>query len=167
MNCPNLEQNKDLNNPIDLLENMISSKSWSFERRGLDEIVIEVHGKWDDMLVFFSWEKNMKALHISCLMDIRSEEKNRPQIYELLAVVNDQLWVGHFNLWHEQNMPVFKHSILIDNTKTLIPERLEEVMNIAIKECEKFYPAFQNIIWNGKSQDETISALLLDTMGEA
>lgn len=163
----NQELNTGLENPIDILEDMISSKSWLFERRSLDEIVIEVQGKWDDMLLFFSWEKNMKALHISCLMDIRSEDKNKPQIYELLAVANDQLWVGHFGLWHEENMPVFKHSILIDKTSNLMPERLDEVMNIAIKECEKFYPAFQNIIWNGKSQDETINALLLETIGEA
>ena len=34
-------------------------------------------------------------------------------------------------------------------------------------ECERFYPAFQYVIWGGKSAIDSISAAMVDTVGEA
>ena len=41
-------------NPIDLVENIFSNKSFEFERRSLNEVVVEVQGKWNNMLLFFA-----------------------------------------------------------------------------------------------------------------
>ena len=40
-------------------------------------------------------------------------------------------------------------------------------MEIALTECERFYPAFQFVIWGGKSASEAVSAAILDTIAEA
>jgi hypothetical protein len=40
-------------------------------------------------------------------------------------------------------------------------------MEIAVSECDRFYPAFQFVIWGGKSAAEAIGAAMLDTVGEA
>ena len=40
-------------NPIDVVENMFQGKSVEFERRSSTEVVAEVEGKWDNMLLFF------------------------------------------------------------------------------------------------------------------
>ena len=46
-------------NPIDTVETIFGSRSFELERRGLNEVVVEVQGKWNNMLLFFAWEENM------------------------------------------------------------------------------------------------------------
>ena len=64
-------------NPIDIVENIFAAKSFEFERRNINEVVIEVQGKWNNMLLFFAWESTMQCLHLSCLMDIESTIEDR------------------------------------------------------------------------------------------
>lgn len=40
-------------NPIDVVENIFSSRSFELERRSINEVVVEVQGKWNNMLLFF------------------------------------------------------------------------------------------------------------------
>ena len=37
-------------NPIDIVENIFAAKSFEFERRNINEVAIEVQGKWNNML---------------------------------------------------------------------------------------------------------------------
>ena len=50
-----LEQ-QDLYNPIDTIEGIFSRDNVSFDRRKDNELVAEVLGKWDNMLIFFAYE---------------------------------------------------------------------------------------------------------------
>ena len=34
------------NNPIDMVESIFSTKSFEYERRNINEVVVEVQGKW-------------------------------------------------------------------------------------------------------------------------
>jgi hypothetical protein len=46
-------------------------------------------------------------------------------------------------------------------------ELLEDLVDVAITECERFYPAFQFVIWGGKPATEALAAAMLETEGEA
>ncbi len=46
-------------------------------------------------------------------------------------------------------------------------EQMEDLVETALIECEKFYPAFQYVIWGGKSATEAIAAAMIETVGEA
>jgi len=37
----------------------------------------------------------------------------------------------------------------------------------AIHACERYYPAFQFVVWAGKNAPEAMSAAMFDTEGEA
>lgn len=165
----NLAQNFALNyNPIDLIENIFSRKSFEFERRNLNEVAVEVQGKWNNMLLFFAWEENMKCLHMSCLMDIESTIEDRSKIFELLALINEELWIGHFSYWAEQNMPMFKHSILLtDDEEIILTQKISQVVDIAIKECERMYPIFKAVLTKGISPKQALYPMLMETIGQA
>ena len=45
--------------------------------------------------------------------------------------------------------------------------QIERLIEIAISECERYYPAFQFVLWGGKSADEAVAAAMFETMGEA
>jgi hypothetical protein len=41
------------------------------------------------------------------------------------------------------------------------------MVNVALSESERFYPAFQFVIWGGKPPEEAVAAALIDPVGEA
>ena len=155
-------------NPIDIVENIFSTSSYELERRNLNEVVIEVQGKWNNMLLFFAWEASMQCLHLSCLMDIESTIEDRSKIFELLAMVNEELWVGHFSYWAEQKMPVFKHSILLNSDEGEVFEsKISQVIDIAIIECERMYPIFKVVLTKGMPPQQALYPMMMETMGQA
>lgn len=164
----NTAENFALNyNPIDIVESIFAQRSFEFERRTLNEVVVEVQGKWNNMLLFFAWEENMRCLHMSCLMDIESTIEDRSKIFELLALANEELWVGHFSYWTEQNMPVFKHSILLNDNENTLTEKISQVVDIAIRECERMYPVFKVVLTKGMPPKQALYPMLMETVGQA
>lgn len=133
-------------NPIDTVETIFDGKSLEFERRNLNEIVVEIQGKWQNMLLFFAWEERLKCLQISCFMNIENKSCDAAQIFELLALINEDLWLGHFSYWSEHNIPVFKHTVIIDSPDHFFEEKISQIIDIAITECEQMYPVFQAVI---------------------
>jgi hypothetical protein len=91
----------------------------------------------------------------------------RAQIYALLAMANEKLWIGHFDLWSEENLPVFRHALMLREGIGVSSELLEDLVDVAVTECERFYPAFQFVIWGGKPATEALAAAMLETEGEA
>lgn len=133
-------------NPIDDIEHLFAHRQLSTERRNRNEIVVEISGRWDNMLLFFAWEEKMHCLHISCLINIEPEYINMPNIFELLALLNEDLWVGYFSYWEEARMPIFKHSLFVDENEINLSDKLSQLLNIAITECERAYPIFHAVL---------------------
>lgn len=154
-------------NPIDTVENIFSSKSYELERRNLNEVAVEIQGKWNNMLLFFAWEENMQCMHLSCLMDIESQIEDRSKIFELLALANEELWVGHFSYWTEQNMPVFKHSVLLNDCEDIFESKISQIIDIAIKECERMYPIFKVVLVKGMEPKQALYPMMMETIGQA
>ena len=100
-------------NPLDLLEQIVASQEWAFERRSADEMAVEVRGKWCDYTFEFSWAGEISAMHFFCAFDMKVPASRRQQVHELLALANEKLWLGHFGIWTEENTPVFRHSVLL------------------------------------------------------
>jgi hypothetical protein len=64
-------------------------------------------------------------------------------------------------------MPVYRHAVLLRGAPGASAESLEDMVDIAITECERFFPAFQFVLWGGKSASEALEAAMLDCAGEA
>ena len=91
----------------------------------------------------------------------------RAALYELLALANERLWIGHFGMESEDGMPLFRHAVLLRGAPGVSAESLEDMVDIAITECERFYPAFQFVLWGGKTPAEALQAAMLECAGEA
>ena len=82
-------------------------------------------------------------------------------------VANERLWLGHFGIEREDGMPVYRHAVLLRGAPGVSAESLEDMVDIAITECERFFPAFQFVLWGGKSASDALEAAMLDCAGEA
>ncbi len=154
-------------NPLDALEQIASANDWAFDRRSDSEMAAEAPGKWCDYGLYFSWSTEISAMHFTCAFDLKVPEKRRGALYELLALANERLWIGHFGMDSEDGMPVFRHSVLLRGAPGASSESLEDMVDIAITECERFFPAFQFVLWGGKSPGDALAAAMLECVGEA
>jgi hypothetical protein len=154
-------------NPLDIVEQIVSANEWAFDRRSPSEMAAEAPGRWCDYGLYFSWSHEISAMHFTCTFDLKVPEKQRGSLYELLALANERLWIGHFGLETEDGMPVFRHAVLLRGAPGASSESLEDMVDIAITECERFFPAFQFVLWGGKSPQDALAAAMLDCVGEA
>ena len=154
-------------NPLDVVEQVVAANDWAFDRRSDHEMAAEAPGKWCDYGLYFSWSREISAMHFTCAIDMKVPERQRPALYELLALANERLWIGHFGMDSDDGMPLFRHSVLLRGATAASAESLEDMVDIAITECERFYPAFQFVLWGGKTPADALQAAMLECMGEA
>jgi hypothetical protein len=154
-------------NPLDVLEQIVAGNDWLFDRRSRREMAAEAPGKWCDYALYFSWSPEISAMHFSCAFDLKVPASERPKLFELLALANEKLWIGHFGLDSDDGVPVFRHAVLLRGAPGASAESLEDMVDIALTECERFFPAFQLVLWGGKAPADALAAAMLDCQGEA
>lgn len=154
-------------NPIDLMEQIICNHDWAFERRNSSEMAAEAPGKWCDYGLYFTWSPELSAMHFTCALDFRVPEQQRRAVSEFLALANERLWLGHFCVDSDCGMPMFRQAVLLRGAPGPAPESMEDMIEIALSECERFYPAFHFIVQEGKTPQEAVDAAMLDCAGEA
>jgi len=154
-------------NPLDVVEQIVAANEWAFDRRSDGEIQAEAPGKWCDYGLHFAWSHEISAMHFTCAFDMKVPAPSRARLHELLALANEKLWIGSFGIEGEDGVPVFRHAMLLRGARSVSVESLEDMVDIAITECERFFPAFQYVLWGGKPPAEALAAAMLDPVGEA
>ncbi len=154
-------------NPIDVLEELVGANDWSFSRRSDSELMLEVSGRWSGYQMYFLWCHDMGALFFSCRLELRVPESKRPEVYELLATVNENLWIGHFDLVSGGAVPMYRHTVPLRGAAGVSAEQLEDLIDAAALECERFYPAVQLVVWGGRTIADALTVARMDTVGRA
>ncbi len=154
-------------NPIDILEQIVVANDWIFDRRSDAEMAAEAPGKWCDYGLYFNWSTEVSAIHFTCAFDMKVPDKQQGALFELLALANERLWIGHFGLDPDDRTLLFRHAVLLRGAQGVSSESMEDMVDIAISECERFFPAFQFLLWGGKSAREALDAAMLECVGEA
>ena len=154
-------------NPVDVVEQLASVKDWAFDRAGDDEIAISVAGRWTGYHLSFIWMDDVEALHLACAFDLKVPDRRRNEVVELLAHVNEQLWIGHFDLWTRDGVIMFRHSLILAGGVEATDRQCEVLLEAALDACERYYQAFQFVVWAGKAAREAVDAVMFETAGEA
>ena len=145
-----------VSHPVDLVEHIASINDWNFERQDADEISISVRGGWSDYHVSFNWMEDLKA-----------PEGRRAEIKQLISLINEQLWIGHFDIWNKEGVVLFRNSHLLTGGADVSPQQCEALLRSATDSCDLYYQAFQFVVWAGKSAADALSHVMFETVGEA
>jgi hypothetical protein len=162
------EHDQEPDAPIDMLEAYYAAHGWDHERHE-DEIVATVKGSWTTYELRALWRDDDSVLQFLAFPDIKVTDDRRAAVYETIGLVNEQLWIGHFELWSSSGVLLYRHAAMIDGEDegTMSLGATELLVESAIEECERFYPVFQFVLWGGKSPKDALAAALIETQGEA
>jgi len=153
--------------PVEMLAALFEARDWPFEYSGEDEISAEVKGAWAAYQLQAIWRPEDRVLQLLCLPEIRVPDNKRAPMFEALSLINEQLWLGHFDMWSNGGVVLFRHGLMLGEDGLLGPSQAQTVVETAIEECDRFYPVFQFILWGDKSPSEALAAAMVDAAGEA
>src|ERR1043166_7298795 len=149
-------------NPIDLVEEIATRNDWAAERTGADELTLTVIGLWSDYHVSLNWRDDLESLHIACAFDLKVPTPRVAEVYRLLAQINEQLWLGHFDLWSHEGILLYRHALMLHGAEPT-PMQCEAMLSAALEACERYYQAFQFVVWAGQRAEEAIATVMFDT----
>ncbi|MEL1249538.1 YbjN domain-containing protein [Aurantiacibacter gilvus] len=153
--------------PVEMLAALFGANGWTFEQVSEEEVCGEVPGSWTTYQVRGIWRIEDKVLQLLCLPDIRVPDSKKRDAYELMAMVNEQLWLGHFDLWSQGGVMLYRHGLMLGDDGMLSLEMAQMAIESAVSECDRFYPAFQFVLWGDKNPRQALDAALVDAAGEA
>jgi hypothetical protein len=154
------------NNPLDLVEHIAGKHSWAMDRVGDDELTLTVSGQWTDYHVSLNWRSDLETLHIACAFDAKIPDNRLNEVYRLVAQINEQLWLGHFDVWLHEGLIMYRHGLMLNGT-VATEAQCEALFKFALENCERYYQAFQFVVWAGKESREALASSMFETEGRA
>src|SRR3546814_3483130 len=121
--------------PMDMLASYFAAHDWPHEMVGDDEIVATAQGSWTTYELRAVWRADDGVIQLLAFPDIRVVEDKRAVAHEALALINEQLWLGHFELWSNSGTILFRHGMLVGSNASLRSEEhtseLQSLMRIS------------------------------------
>ena len=152
--------------PLDMLLALFKARGWACET-SQDELTGEIRGSWATYQLRAIWREEDQVLQMLCLPDIRVGPEKRAVAHELLALINEQTWLGHFDLWSGDGILLYRNGTMLREEGLLSLDQAQALVEIAVEECDRFYPAFQFVLWGDKSPGDALTAAMVDAAGEA
>jgi hypothetical protein len=109
----------------------------------------------------------MEAIHMAAAFDLKVPERRKAEVQALISLINEQLWIGHFDLWNSESTVMFRHSLLLSGGAEPTREQAAVLVRSAVDTCERYYQAFQFVVWAGKPAREALDGAMMETHGEA
>ena len=159
--------NEDDAAPVEMLAQLFEAHGWPCEFISEDEISGEIQGSWTTYQVRGIWRAEDRVLQLLCLPEIRVPEAKRADAFELLGLINEQLWLGHFDIWSRGGVLLYRHGLMLGEDGLLSLSMAQTAIDAAVSECDRFYPAFQFVLWGDKDPRQALDAALVDAAGEA
>ena len=70
-------------------------------------------------------------------------------------------------MWSQGGVILYRHGLMLGDDGLLSLDMAQLAVESAITECDRFYPAFQFVLWGDKSPGDALDAAMVDAAGEA
>ena len=64
-------------------------------------------------------------------------------------------------------MPVIKHSVILNDGEDDFETQIRQIIDIAIKECERMFPIFNVVLTKGMEPRQALYPMMMETIGQA
>lgn len=160
-------ENEVLQHPIDVVANLAKSFNWEHQRVNKDEVNIYIVGEWCKYNLTVHWNPQIEGLHLGIAFDFKIPLDRVDELEKLLLLINEQLWMGHFEFWGNSDILMFRYGTLLAGGEGFTDIQCHTVINHSIETCEQYYAAFQFTLWADKTAEQSLMACLMNITGNA
>lgn len=153
--------------PIDIVEHIAVYNDWEFDRIADDQIAMAVEGQWRTYSITLAWSGGDETLRMICTFEMEPPVDRLPALYEGLNAVNDQCWAGAFSYWAEPKLMVYKYGLVLAGGNIASPEQIDTMITAAVLSAERYYPAFQLMVYTDKSVKNALQVAIAEAYGRA
>lgn len=153
--------------PLDVVEHVLVAENLSFDRTDDGDLAFTLTGDWKDYDLWFVWRPEVDCLQLCLSLDMRAGEKQRRGVHELLSLINQRIWLGHFEVWAEDGEVVFRHALSVPHGERPTLAQAASMIDAAVEAADRFYPAFDFLLKGSKSPREAMAACMFETAGHA
>ncbi|ETA51080.1 MULTISPECIES: YbjN domain-containing protein [Ponticoccus] len=153
--------------PIDIVEHIAEFNDWEFDRIADDQIAMAVEGQWRTYSITLAWSGGDETLRMICTFEMEPPVERLPALYEGLNAVNDQCWAGAFSYWAEPKLMVYKYGLVLAGGNIASPEQIDTMISAAVMSAERYYPAFQLMVYTDKSVKDALQIAIAEAYGRA
>ena len=153
--------------PIDIVEHLAEHHDWDFDRIGDDQIAMAVEGQWRTYSITLAWSGHDETLRMVCTFEMEPPDDKLPALYQILNDVNDQCWAGAFTWWAEQKLMVYRYGLVMAGAQGVSPDQIDILIGAAVRNAERYYPAFQLVVWGDRSPHDALQVAIAEAYGRA
>ena len=153
--------------PIDIVEALAENNSWDFDRIGDDQIAMAVEGQWRTYSITLAWSPHDETLRLICTFDMDPPKDRLPALYETLNTTNDLCWAGAFSYWEAQKLMVWRYGLVLAGEQSACAEQIDTMIRAAVLSAERFYPAFQLVVWGKEEPHDAMQVAMTEAYGRA
>lgn len=153
--------------PLEVIEWVAEQREMTTERVADGELHVSVGGMWRDIAVWFAWREDLRVLQMGAPLELKVPAAKQADVCRLMAMINEQVWIGHFDLWSEDQSLVYRNGLVLSQMTDIDEGQAETLLKAVADAFERFYPAFNYLIWGEKTPEEALAACLYDVAGSA
>jgi hypothetical protein len=153
--------------PLDVVERVLSAENLTFERTEDGDLAFALSGDWKDYELWFAWRPEADCLQLCLSIDMRASPERRLAAHGLINLINQRVWLGHFEVWAEEGEVVFRHAMSLPDAERPSMAQAASMIDAAVEAADRFYPAFDFLISGGKSPEDAMTACMFETAGQA
>lgn len=154
--------------PLEMVEAVLASDD-RFQAARLDEedLQFTFRAPWGEAAGFFSYRDELPAILFTFGLDLAAQPERRAEAAQLAAMINENLWLGHFDVWSEDGAIVLRHALPMVGRIDVTAGEVQALLAAALDAADRFHPAFMLLILGGQSASDAARAGLFETVGEA
>ncbi|WP_304164824.1 YbjN domain-containing protein [Phenylobacterium aquaticum] len=152
--------------PLDVVEHVLEAENLQFDRTEDGDLAFTLSGDWKDYELWFAWRPEADCLQLCLSMDLQVTPEQKAAAYELISIVNQRVWLGHYEVWEDGEI-IFRHAMALMTGERPSLAQAAAMIDVAMESADRFYPAFDFMTRGGKTPSEAIAACMFDTVGEA
>lgn len=153
--------------PIDIVETLAAYNDWEFDRIADDQIAMAVEGQWRTYSITLAWSAFDESLRLICTFEMDPGTERMAELYETINAANDQCWAGAFSWWDAQKLMVYKYGLVLSGGQVASADQIDTMIAAAVSSAERYYPAFQLVVWGGKTPREALQVAIAEAYGRA
>lgn len=162
------DESETAGDPLETVEAVISSDDrFQHERAEDGDVHFAFKCAWGETIGYFSYRCELPALLFTLGVDLQAPKSRRTEAIKLAALINENLWLGHFDVWSDDGTIIFRHAMPMIGRDNISIGEVQAMLAAALDAAERFQPAFHFVILGGMNAEDAAAAALFEVVGEA